>query len=52
MGYDGVEQVREGLLGDGLEGNFWDAWLFPYLNVSSWAPGSGLHVPESQTFEA
>ncbi len=24
VGYDRVEQIREGVLGDGLEGNFWE----------------------------
>ncbi len=27
MGYDRVEQIREGVLGDGLEGNFWEEGL-------------------------
>ncbi len=27
MGYDRVEQVWEGILGDGLEGNFWEERL-------------------------
>ncbi len=27
MGYDRVEQIREGVLEDGLEGNFWEEGL-------------------------
>ncbi len=27
MGYDRVEQIREGIWGDGLEGNFWEEGL-------------------------
>ncbi len=27
MGYDRVEQIWEGVLGDGLEGNFWEEGL-------------------------
>ncbi len=29
MGYDRMEQIREGVLGDGLEGNFWEDRLPP-----------------------
>ncbi len=27
VGYDKVEQIREGLSGDGLEGDFWEEGL-------------------------
>ncbi len=27
VGYDRVEQIREGVSGDGLEGNFWEEGL-------------------------
>ncbi len=27
VGYDRVEQIREGVYGDGLEGNFWEEAL-------------------------
>ncbi len=31
MGYDGVEHFREGIFGDGLEGNFWEEELPPCI---------------------
>ncbi len=31
MGYDGVEQIQEGVSGDGLEGNFWEEGLPPCI---------------------
>ncbi len=31
VGYDRIEQIREGVSGDGLEGNFWEEGLPPYI---------------------
>ncbi len=31
MGYDRVEQIGEGVSGDGLEGNFWEEGLPPCI---------------------
>ncbi len=33
MGYDRVEQIWEGVSGDGLEGNFWEEGLPPCIQA-------------------
>ncbi len=51
VGYDRVEQIWEGVLGDGLEGNFWEEGL--PLCVQSKFEGNGLkssNFTSSQAF--